>query len=265
MRRALIHPLRSALAISAAFAFGGRSNPAQAGAWTEPAGEGRAILTLRGATAGDYFDAGGDTNSGPTFRKDNVEAYVTYGITDAATLVLQTAFVHLHPDSSAASVTGWDETLIGVQQRLWENENQIVSAQISALAPGDSDLTSGGVDWEGRGLYGRNFELFGHAAYIDIELAYRWRANGFADQLRPELTLGVWLQDNLMVMAQSFNTFTTTSGEDQYFEGEQQKAQLSAIYRLNDDVALQLGGFATLGGRNTPAERGALASLWFDF
>lgn len=265
MRKAPSRHLRCALATAALFTSSALISNAQAGAWTEQAGGGRAIVTLRGATADDYFNGAGARASGPSFHKDDAELYLTYGVTDATTFALQTSFIRLHPDSPASSATGWDETQIGVQQRLWESSDQVASVQVSVFAPGASALTSGGVDWEVRGLYGRSFKMLNRSAFVDLELAYRWRANGFADQMRPELTLGVWVRDNLMAMAQSLNTFTTTGGRDQYFEGEQQKTQLSTVYRFNDKVAIQIGAFNTLGGRNAPVEHGALASLWFDF
>jgi hypothetical protein len=238
---------------------------AHAGAWTEQAGDGRVILTLRGATADDYFDSSSDTADGPTFRSEAAEEYATYGLTDSTTLVLQSSYSHLHPDAPAQGASGFDETKLGLQQRLWHDDDQVVSVQASALLPGDSRLTSGGADLELRGLFGQSFVLLGRNAFVDTQLAYRWRANGFADQFRADLTLGVWMDRNLLLMAQNFNTFTTTSGNAQYFEGEQQKLQLSSVYRFNEQVAVQLGGFATLSGRNTPVERGALASIWFDY
>lgn len=118
----------------------------------EPAGDGRAILTLRGTTADDYFNGDGNTASGPKFKKDDAELYVTYGVSDATTFVLQTSYVRLYPDSPAAGATGWDEIQIAIQHRVWEDDNQIVSVQMSVLAPGNADLTSGGVDLEARGL-----------------------------------------------------------------------------------------------------------------
>lgn len=238
---------------------------AHAGAWTEQAGDGRVILTLRGTTANDYFDSGGDKTNGPTFRSETAEEYATYGLTNSTTLVLQSSYSHLHPDAPAQGASGFDETQLGVQQRLWHDDDQVISVQASAFLPGNSRLTSGGADLELRGLYGQSFGLLGRNAFVDTQLAYRWRANGFADQFRTDLTLGVWMDSNLLLMAQNFNTFTTTNGNAQYFEGEQQKLQLSGVYRFNEQVAMQLGGFATLNGRNTPVERGALASVWFDY
>jgi hypothetical protein len=137
--------------------------------------------------------------------------------------------------------------------------------QASALLPGDSDLTSDGTDFELRGLYGQSFKMLGRQSFFDGQVGYRWRANGFADQLRADFTLGTWLNSDVMLMAQSFNTFTTTSGASQFFEGEQQKVQLSGVYRFTDQISMQLGGFAALGGRDSVAERGLLASLWLDY
>jgi hypothetical protein len=177
----------------------------------------------------------------------------------------QARYVRLHPDNPSVGTRGWDETQIGVQQHLWNDDTRVFSAQLSALLAGDSTLSSGGTDLEARGLFGQSFELFDRPAYVDIELAYRWRANDFADQAKPEATLGISAREDLLVMAQYFGTITTNDGATHYFEGEQHKGQLSGMYRFSENLGLQFGAFATFDGRDTPAERGLFAALWFDY
>jgi hypothetical protein len=260
-----LRPLPFQSAALAAIALSAATGPALAGAWTEGAGQGRAILTLRGSTADDYFDHDGDRHSGADFSKQDADVYTTYGVTDATTILLQTAYSHLAPGAPATDQYGFDETQIGVQQRVWRDADRVLSLQASALLPGDSDLTSNGTDLELRGLFGQSFRMLRRQSFVDAQIAYRWRANGFADQFRADFTLGVWIDSNVMLLAQNFNTFTTTSGASQLFEGEQQKVQLSGVYRVSDQIALQLGGFATLGGRDTVADQGLLASFWLDY
>jgi hypothetical protein len=231
----------------------------------DKAGEGSVIATVRASYADDSFDRSGEKYNAPTFRKEDVDLYVTYGVSDETTLIGQARYVRLHPDNPSIGTRGWDETLIGVQQHVWNDDTRVFSAQFSALLAGDSTLSSGGTDWEARGLYGQSFELFDRQAYVDIELAYRWRANDFANQVKPEATIGVWAREDVLVMAQYFGTITTTDGAEHYFEGGQHKGQLSGMVRLSENLGLQFGAFATLDGRDTPAERGMFAALWFDY
>jgi hypothetical protein len=236
--------------------------PAYAGAWTENAGEGKLITTVRTASADEAFDGGGQANLPSDFQKSDVEAYLQHGLTDSTMLVVQTSYVRLR--NGGARVTGWDDTQIGVQQRLLERGGQALSVSASAFVPGRSALTSGGVDGEVRVLYGRSLEIGGKAAFFDLQTGYRWRANGFADQIRSDLTFGWSATPDLMLLAQSFNIVTTGGGANDY-DGEQGKAQASAVWKASPAASVQLGAFATLAGANAARERGLFASLWLDF
>jgi hypothetical protein len=51
----------------------GAANPAHAGAWTEKAGEGKAILSVRAASADEAFDARGKSTLASDFRKHGAD------------------------------------------------------------------------------------------------------------------------------------------------------------------------------------------------
>lgn len=235
--------------------------PAYAGAWTEAPGHGQTIITFRGSSAVAAFDAEGETRAAD-FRKQGVELYASRGVTGNATVILQTSYAKLR--SGGQSIAGWEDTQVGVQQRLLHDERQVLSVLVSSFIPGDPALTSGGFDSEMRVLYGRSFTLGGRPAYVNVETGYRWRANGFADQVRPDITLGWNATPSLALMAQSFNAIVVGDGATDY-EGEQNKAQLSAVWSVSQAARLQVGAFATLAGANSPRERGLLASLWLNF
>ena len=241
------------------------ASAARAGAWTEPAGQTQVISTMRASLAWNGFDAAGRSGSIPVFRKEELDIYSATGLTDSTTLIVHPDFINFHPDRPSRSAAGFGNTEIGIEQRLWQDETQVLSLQTTVLLPGRAILTSGGTDGDVRALYGYTFALFGVDAFADAELAWRLRSRGYAGELRPEFTLGLEPDADWQVLLQSFNVVTTGHGRTLLFQGEQTKLQLSAVYRLNEALSLQTGAFATVAGRNTPAERGLLTALWLQF
>jgi hypothetical protein len=238
---------------------------ARAGAWTEPAGGTQVISSFRTSLAWDGFDANGRSVSIPAFRKEELDIYSATGLTDSTTLIVHPDFTNYHPDAPSRGATGFGNTEIGIEERLWHDETQVLSLQTTALLPGRSIITSGGIDGEVRALYGRAFTLFGVGAFADAELAWRLRSRGYAGELRPEFTLGLKPDTDWQVLLQSFSIVVIGHGRTLLFQGEQARLQLSAVYRLNETLSLQTGAFATLAGSNTPAERGLLTALWLRF
>ena len=238
---------------------------AYAGAWTEPSGQTQIISSFRASRAWNGFDASGSSVSIPTFRKEELDIYSATGLTDGTTLIVHPDFTGYHPDRPSAGATGFGNTEVGIEQRLWHDDASVFSLQATALLPGRSIITSGGTDGEVRALYGRAFALFGVGAFADAELAWRLRSRGYAGELRPEFTLGLQPAADWQVLLQSFNIVTTGRGRTLLFQGEQAKLQLSALYRLSEALSLQAGAFATVSVSNTPAERGLLTALWLRF
>lgn len=241
------------------------SDAAHAGAWTKAAGEISAIMTVSLSCASEAFDASGALSSTPKFRKEDIDIYGEFGLDDETTLVLHPDYINLHPDSPSQSASGFYFTELGLRRQLYRDDLQVASGQVSALITGETLLTSGGNGAEIRALYGRNFHLGALPAFLDVELAYRAFTNGVAQELRPELTLGLHLDPDWMLMAQSLNSLTVGSGISPYFEGERQKLSLSVLHNFSPHFGLQTGFYLTVAGRSTPQEHVIQTSLWIDF
>ena len=238
---------------------------ARAGAWLQDKGQGQIISSVTVSRAGRSFDETGEAHAAPEFRKEDYEIYAEYGLCSRLTAVFDTRLTTLHPDEPAPSLTGFAETQLGIRGALWRKKAGIFSLQATLLFPGDSVLTSGGLDAEIRGLYGVGFRFGRMTGFIDSEVAYRKRAHGFRDELRPETTIGLRPSPRWLLLAQSFNVVTVGSGKTDVFEGEQDKIELSAVFALTPRVSVQLGGLGTVGGINVPAERAVVSALWLSF
>ena len=250
---------------AAACVTGLMTSHALAGAWPQKAGETQTITTVTVSRATEEFDGKGNSGSTSRFRKESVELYGEFGIDDETTLTTKIEIANLHPEPPGQSATGFGNTEIGVRREIWQDDDQVFSLQATALLPGHAVLTSEGTDAELRALYGYSFPLFGYPSYIDAELAYRLRSNDYKDEIRPELTLGVHASRNWLLLLQSLNVFSSGDGTDLAFQGRQHKLQLSAVRRLTDSVSFQFGGFATVAGSHTPAERAVIAAIWINF
>ena len=238
---------------------------AGAGAWLQDKGKGQAISGVTVSRAGRSFDETGAAHAAPEFRKEDYDLYAEYGLTSRLTAVFDTRLTRLHPDEPAPSLTGFAETQLGLRGALWRKNGGVISIQGTLLFPGNSILTSGGLDAEIRGLFGAGFRLGRMSGFIDSEIAYRKRAHGFRDELRPETTIGLRPSARWLLLAQSFNVVTIGSGKTNVFEGEQNKIELSAVFALTPRVSVQIGGLTTVAGINVPVEHAVVSALWLSF
>ncbi len=237
------------------------SEPASAGAWPQEKGVTETITTFTMSRASHAFNDKGKAIPAPTFKKDELNVYTEYGFSRSLTVVLNASGAKLHPEGSPAFI-GAGETGAGLRQRLWHKTRHVISVQASALLPGNTTLTSGGIDTEAQLNYGLGFKVFRMEAFADAGVGYRYRAHDFRDELRPDITFGVRPADRWLVLGQSFNVFTMGRGRTDVFQGRQSKAQLSAVYRLTPSFLLQLGGQMTFAGKDVPKERALVASIW---
>ena len=258
-------PSLTRLLFATACVTGLTTSHALAGAWPQEAGKTQTITTVTVSRATDEFDGNGNSHGTSRFRKESVELYGEFGIDDETTLITKIEVSNLHPEPPAKSASGFGNTEIGVRREIWHDDDQVFSLQASALLPGRSLLTSESTDAELRALYGYTFPLFGYPSYIDAELAYRLRTNGYKDEIRPDLTLGVHASRNWLLLLQSLNVFSSGDGSNLAYQGRQHKLQLSAVRRLTDSVSFQFGGFSTVAGSRTPAERALIAAIWVNF
>lgn len=246
--------------------------PAKAGAWLQPAGSGQAIMSGTYTASRNGFDASGRRKDIADYRKFEFDAFVEYGLTDAWTLVAQPQLRSVSigsPDD--ARHTGLGYTDFGARVLLWESGRSVVSGQALVRIPGSGDAddpaqagsTEAEVDL--RLLYGRSFDLGPWSSFFDAEAAYRARLGGLEDQFRFDLTLGTRPRPDILVMAQSFNTFAAKVSRNPPNEDREHKVEVSVVWDATPALSLQLGAIATIAGRSTLAERGVVAALWWRF
>jgi protein XagA len=277
--RCLLFPvLAAALNVTAAAGI------AHAGAWTFPQGSGQVILNNLYYSATDEFTRGGHRRSfsdDGEFTKYEFNPYIEYGLRDDLTLVLnlfarRVAFSNNFSDDVNF---GLADPEIGLRYRLSPPSAQTVwsvqaTLKLPVAVPHDTPpLGNEQTDAEARLLVGRGFSIAGHWAYWDVELAYRFRDEAPADEIKLDATLGVSLSERWLAIGQFFGTRGLRNGSVIRIQGnptidtnyDLYKGQLSIVYQLTQSVRLQAGYVRDLAGRNTGAGQAALLAVWFRF
>lgn len=222
--------------------------------------------------AGSGFDGGGGTVDIPDYRKFEQNAYLEYGLSDDVTALAQPQLraVSIAAPTDADHV-GLGYTDLGARMRIWSGDDAVLSGQALVRIPGAGDdmdpAQVGSTDFEAdmRGLYGRSFSLGAWPAFIDAQLGYRFRAGDPADEIRADITFGVRPRPDFLLLAQSFNTVSVGSARGYFSKLREHKLQVSVVWDVSEAWSLQLGGVATVAGKNALAERGVVVGLWRRF
>ena len=241
-----------------------------AGAWTLPAGTGEAIGTMTSTSATRGFD-GFALAPTPRYDKTEVSGLIEYGFTDRFTGILSPTLQHVDIASPVdAQRTGLGYTELGGRYRLQQWDTWVASIQATVRVPGTFDNTNPaaigytGVETDIRGLVGHSFAIGNMPAFIDLQLAERFRAGGPPSEVRADATFGVQVTPKWLLLAQSFNVFAE-GGNGLFPSYEYYKFQLSAAYSITPDLAVQLGGITTYAGRNALQENGIVLGAWYRF
>jgi hypothetical protein len=249
-----------------------RPTAAFAGAWTLPAGQGLVIVTGTPDTSDATFGPYGKLQPYPRYSKDDLQALVEYGATDAFTVIMSPSLQHV---SVAAPFegqrTGLGYTDFGGRLRLWSDDSWVVSLQAVALVPGTFDKTSsasiGYYDPEAdvRASVGHSFKVGTWPAFVDFEIAQRVRLEGPPSELRVDAAFGVRPSDRWLVLLQSFNVISEGAGTWGIPGYAYYKFQPSVVYALTPALSLQLGASTTYAGHNALQENAAILSVWYKF
>jgi hypothetical protein len=247
----------------------GVPSAAFAGAWTLPQGTGQAMVTVTTSTSGHVFGVGPT----PRYDKTELQALIEYGLTDRFTGILIPGLQHVEiaaPTGAQRSGLGYTE--FGGRYRLLQGESWVASGQVTLRVPGTNDISNPAaigytsIETDIRGLLGRNFMLGALPAFVDFELAQRFRAGGPPNEFRADATFGLQAAPRWLLLAQSFNVMSEGGGTSVLFPSyEYYKLQLSAVYSLTPTWSLQGGGFTTFAGRNALQENGVLVGVWHRF
>jgi hypothetical protein len=243
-----------------------------AGAWTLDAGSGQVFAGGLISTSSEIFDASRQLQPIPRYNKLEGEAFLEYGVTDRFTLMVGPGLQHIDIAAPvSAERTGLGYTELGGRYRLLLADSWVASGQVLVRVPGTFDNSNPAaigftdVQTDVRALLGRTFSVGKMPAFIDLELAQRFRGGGAPDELRADATFGIRPAPRWLLLAQSFNVISEGAGSWGFPSYDYYKLQLSAVYELTPSMALQVGGFTAYMGRNALQENGLVLGGWFKF
>jgi hypothetical protein len=263
---------RAALLFLVGIGLIGSTGTAFAGAWTLDANTGALIMTATAMQANTAFNGNNKLQPIPRYSKDEAQALIEYGVTNWFTAIFQPSLQHV--DISApfnAARTGLGYTDIGGRARLWSDGSWVVSAQAVIRIPGTRDTSNvaaiGYTDPEIdlRGLVGYSFKAGTLPAFVDLQIAQRFRLGGPPDEFRTDVTFGIRPAEKWLVLMQSFNVISEGTGSWAFASYNYHKFELSAVYALTSELSLQFGGYSTYWGRNALQENGLVLGAWYKF
>jgi len=249
------------------------SMQAYAGAWTQDPGKAQLIVTASYYNTNRLFDNGGTLRSQPSYSKHELNPYFEYGLYDGITLGANLLFQRA--SQSGQSNWGMGDSELFLRARLLRYGDFVLSIEPMVKLPSPDNGTPrlGGEHADvGLGVSaGYSFSFLGQHHFVALDLQQRHRFGSPHDQFRANETLGIGLSDRWMILGQSFITLRqdkpsivtfTQSPNDDY---GLLKLQLSAVYKIDNDLSLQAGAFDNVVGSNVGAGRGVLLSAWKSF
>lgn len=252
------------LALSAAAAHGG--------AWTMEKGHGQVMVTATPSWASSVFTNTRGTAATPSYNKFELQALFEYGLSDRLTAIVMPGLQHVTIDAPTnATRTGLGYTEAGVRYRVVSGENWVLSGQGTFRLPGAFDTANPaavgytGIETDLRVLGGVTFAMFGAPAYLDVQLAQRFRSDGPPNEFRADFTLGYRPAPDWLLLAQSYNVFSEGAGGPLFPSYDYHKLQLGVAYDLTPHWSLLAAAFTTFSGRNALQEDGATLGVWYRF
>jgi hypothetical protein len=113
--------------------------------------------------------------------------------------------------------------------------------------------------------YGRSFKLDDRDAFVEVDLGEDFMTGARPNETPLDITAGIWLGADNMVMAQSFNMFAGAGDVAAYPAFNSHKLQLSWVYRWSPRWLFQTGAFFSPAGNNALVEQGVAFSVWRRF
>lgn len=240
--------------------------PAWAGAWTQPRGQGQAIVKYEAMRAGRGFDGDGAVRDLPAPRRDaSLALFAEYGLTER--LMLQLKVDGQRGSDAFVDYQGRGPVEIGLTWQAWRDDRTAVSLYAGHADNGDArnaGYAAPGVgerDWEGRVSVGRSLRpMAGRWApdrsFVEVQAARRGR-QGLPDETRLDLTAGAHFGQGWMALAQAYAG--AADGGARWASGE------VSIVRTRGAWSAQAGWRRTLFGRETAIAEGPVVAIWRRF
>ena len=248
------------------------AGPAFGGAWTLPKGQGQLIATSTVTQADQSFDHDWVAHKTPRYRKFDMPFLFEYGATEDLTTIVSPSLQHV--DIAApydAERTGAGYTEFGARYRLLHEKDWVFSAQGTMRIPGTGETGNPAAigytfpEFDARLLFGKSFTAGTRPAFVDFEVAQRFRGGGAPNEFRADLTFGLQATRRWLLLAQMFNVVSEGSGSRLFPSYNYSKVELSAVYSINQRWAVQFGGISTVFGRNALQENGFVVGFWHYF
>jgi len=246
---------------------------AQAGAWTQAEGEGQIITGVIASAADRTF---GDTTP-VSFGRILAQTYTEYGWKDDITIVAETetAWVNVAQNGGAPFHAQDNALTAGIRWRvdsiLALSDRGVFSVEARFRLAGafnfavSANRDTGGQGGQLRFLYGGKFRWLERDGFVSVELGEEFMAGARPDETPLDITAGLWLGPDHLLLAQSFNLFAQAGSIGAYPAFDSHKLQLSWVYRWSPRMLFQLGGFLSPAGNNALVEQGLCFSAWRRF
>ena len=244
---------------------------AHAGAWTQAEGTGQTFSTFTYSRASHSYDAHSNATIPIRYTKLLTQTYIEYGVRDWLTLTVDPEYAKAQsgPPGGPIEIANAFAIGAGARVRLLDNHG-VFSLEGSYKSAGAFD-TSVSVNQESarqfeiRALYGTNFDLFGKPAFADLELGQRFIAGARPSETPIDISVGLHITKQTMVLAQNFNVIAGGDSKPPYSYYRSHKVQLSIVQHLWRHLSLQVGGFVSPLGQNALKEQGLSIALWDSF
>jgi hypothetical protein len=242
--------------------------PARAGAWTLPAGHWQSFSAATTSQASVSFASNGAATIPTRFKKTLLQNTFEYGLTNYLTLFVTPAYVVADVATGSSPLAHADNSSIeaGARAMLFARFGKL-SLQGSYKTAGAFDLSvsanhASGSQIELRLLYGTGFQIAGHDGFFDAQVAQRWIDYPRPNETPIDISVGLWLTHNTMLMAQSFNIVSAGDAAPPYTYYRTHKFELSVVEKLSHHWSLQTGVFFSPAGQNALDEKGVSIVLW---
>ena len=247
-----------------------QTGEALAGAWTLERGETKLFVTSVFTHADERFDGDGTRVTVPEYRKIDLSGTLEYGFRPWLTLLARGNLKEERsgpnglPAPDALPARSFGAVSGGARVRLWQGPHWVTSTEVSAFS-GDFDSAgrsnpSGSAAVEARGNVGIGGNALNRPVFADLSAGYRAHLDrDDPDEVKLDLTLGARVLPRWQVLAQSFSTFLV-NGDANYH-----KVAGSVVFSARPSFKVEVGGVATVAGRNAVREVGGRVGFWYAF
>lgn len=228
------------------------------------------IATFYYSNSTQGFDADGHTIDIPDYGKTELYVLAEIPVDERLTLLLKPSLRDVSVEGAEGS-SGLGYTDVGARYRMTGDESRWLAAEATVRIPGvsrrDNLAQVGGTDVEyDLRLHGFSNIAFGDRyGFVDGQFSYRLRGGDPPNEYHADLSFGFRPEDDLLLLAQSFNTISDGAGRGVFSSYRYHNLQLSAVKNVTPSLALQAGVLGTITGKNALRERGFLAGLWYRF